>query len=208
MNVLVSGAGIAGSTVAFWLQRYGIRPTLSEKAPALRTGGYVIDFWGAGFEIADRMGVLPQIRTAGYGIREVRAVGADGRRVAGFPVEVFARATNGRYVSLRRGDLAEVLFVSLREVETIFGDAITSIEQDHQRAGVTFESGRVRAFDLVIGADGLHPRVRELIQGPLLPVVACQSNLAVRAFALPLVAKPLIARSLRDDLELPECRAA
>ena len=166
MNVLVSGAGIAGSTVAFWLQRYGITPTLVERAPALRTGGYVIDFWGAGFEIAERMGVLPQIRTAGYGIREVRAVGANGRRVAGFPVEVFARATNGRYVSLRRGDLAEVLFGSLREVETIFGDAITSIEQDNQRAVVTFESGRVRAFDLVIGADGLHSRVRELILGP------------------------------------------
>ena len=166
MNVLVSGAGIAGSTVAFWLQRYGIQPTLIEKAPALRTGGYVIDFWGAGFEIADRMGVLPEIRTAGYNVREVRVVGADGRRVAGFPVEVFVRATNGRYVSVRRGDLAEVLFRHLDDVETILGDAIRSIEQDRHRAVVTFENGRVRAFDLVIGADGLHSRVRQLTVGP------------------------------------------
>ena len=35
-------------------------PTIVEKAPRLRTGGYIIDFWGAGFDIADRMGLLPE----------------------------------------------------------------------------------------------------------------------------------------------------
>jgi 2-polyprenyl-6-methoxyphenol hydroxylase-like FAD-dependent oxidoreductase len=46
MNVLISGAGIAGPTLAFWLGKYGFAPTLVESAPALRTSGYVIDFWG------------------------------------------------------------------------------------------------------------------------------------------------------------------
>jgi 2-polyprenyl-6-methoxyphenol hydroxylase-like FAD-dependent oxidoreductase len=74
MNVLISGAGIAGPTLAFWLQRYGVTPTLVEQAPVLRTGGYIIDFWGAGFEIADRMGLLSDIRAAGYHVREVRVL--------------------------------------------------------------------------------------------------------------------------------------
>jgi 2-polyprenyl-6-methoxyphenol hydroxylase-like FAD-dependent oxidoreductase len=45
-TILISGAGIAGPTLAYWLSRYGFNPTLIERAPALRTGGYVMDFWG------------------------------------------------------------------------------------------------------------------------------------------------------------------
>ena len=52
MRVLISGAGIAGPTLAYWLAHYGFTPTIVEKAPRLRTGGYIIDFWGAGFDIA------------------------------------------------------------------------------------------------------------------------------------------------------------
>ena len=93
MRVLISGAGIAGPTLAYWLVHYGFEPTLVESAPALRTGGYVIDFWGAGFDIADRMGLLPEIRRKGYMVREVIAVNERGKRVSGFSVDVFSRIT-------------------------------------------------------------------------------------------------------------------
>ena len=66
MKVLISGAGIAGSTLAYWLARYGFEPTIVERAPKLRTGGYIIDFWGAGFDIAERMDLLPEISRKGY----------------------------------------------------------------------------------------------------------------------------------------------
>ena len=65
MRILISGAGIAGPTLAYWLTQYGFEATIVEKAPKLRTGGYIIDFWGAGFDIADRMGMLPEIRRQG-----------------------------------------------------------------------------------------------------------------------------------------------
>jgi NADPH-dependent 2,4-dienoyl-CoA reductase/sulfur reductase-like enzyme len=64
-KVLISGAGIAGPTLAYWLAHYGMKPTIVEKAPKLRTGGYIIDFWGLGFDIADRMGLLPELRRKG-----------------------------------------------------------------------------------------------------------------------------------------------
>ena len=60
-TILVCGAGIAGPTLAFWLKRAGFSPTVLERAPALRSSGYVIDFWGIGYDIAEKMGLLPKI---------------------------------------------------------------------------------------------------------------------------------------------------
>ncbi len=167
MKVLISGAGIAGPTLAYWLAHHGFEPTIVETSPHLRTGGYVIDFWGAGFEIADRMGLLPEIRSKGYMLREVSVVNGDGKKVSGFPAEAFSRMTHGRYVSLPRGELAASIFGRIDgQVETIFGDSVDRIEQTGNGVHVVFASGGTRQFDLVVGADGLHSRVRGLVFGP------------------------------------------
>lgn len=166
MDILISGAGIAGPTLAYWLLQYGMHPTIVERAPALRTGGYVIDFWGAGFEVADRMGLSEEIKSLGYQVQEVRIVNESGERVAGFPAATFARAMRGRFSSLPRGELASAIFRRVQDnAETIFGDSISSIEQSQSAAHVTFESGKEGDFDLVIGADGLHSGVRRLVFG-------------------------------------------
>ncbi len=167
MNVLICGAGVAGPTLAYWLARFGFHPTIVERAPALRAAGYVVDFWGTGYEVARRMGVLPDILAAGYTVREVRAVASDGHTVAAFPAQIFASAVGSAFTSVPRGDLAAALYRSLDDhVETIFGDTPVSIVETGRGVDVTFEHHQARSFDLVVGADGLHSRVRALAFGP------------------------------------------
>ena len=162
--ILISGIGIAGPTLAYWLAARDFKPTLVERAPCLRTSGYVIDFWGVGYDVADRMGLLPDLRRDGYDVQEVRFVDACGRRVGGFSVDVFRRLTNGRYVSLARGDLAQLIYRKIDGCcQTIFDDSVTRIEQEGDSVCVEFERAPPRHFDLVIGADGLHSQIRRLV---------------------------------------------
>lgn len=166
MDVLIVGAGVAGPTLAYWLARYGHRPTLLERAPAFRAGGYIIDFWGAGFDVADRMKLVPEIRQRGYAVKEVRLVGSSGGRVGGFSADVFDRLTDGRYVSLPRTALARAIYDQLDDrTERIFGDELVALDDGPETVRATLARAGTRTFDLVIGADGLHSKVRALTFG-------------------------------------------
>ena len=130
MRIAINGAGIGGPTLAYWLREAGHNVLLIEEAPALRTAGYVIDFWGVGYDIAERMGLLPRIRELGYQVREVRLVDEHGHKVGGFSADVFSRLTNGRFTSLRRSDLSALIYGALDgTVEMMFGDSIAGIEE-------------------------------------------------------------------------------
>jgi 2-polyprenyl-6-methoxyphenol hydroxylase-like FAD-dependent oxidoreductase len=166
-SVLICGAGIAGPALAFWLKAAGFEPTIVERAPGLRSGGYVIDFWGLGYDLAERMGLIDEINRTGYHAREMRIVDDAGRRVAGFGTTVFSELTGGRYVTLPRSALSRLLFDKVKgSIETAFGDEIVSLEQDAGGVRVTLDHAGERRFDLVIGADGLHSSVRKLAFGP------------------------------------------
>jgi len=166
-TVLICGAGISGPTLAFWLQAAGFRTTLVENAPALRTGGYVIDFWGLGYDIADRLGLASDIERVGYHMRELQIVNDRGKRVAGFGTRVFRELTGGRFVTLGRSDLSRLLFEKVkRTTEVIFGNEIIGLQENADGVQVQFKHGGDRRFDLVIGADGLHSTVRKLVFGP------------------------------------------
>jgi len=187
-TVLISGASIAGPALAHWLHRYGFAVTVVERAPALRAGGYKVDIRGAAIEVADRMGILEDIRRASTDMRSGAYVNDDGKRIATLPADIFG-ARVGRDDEIMRGDLARILHERTRaDVEYLFGDSITSltpvapsasagpdapVTPDGRRAGdeaagveVTFEHAAPRRFDLVVGADGLHSTVRRLAFGP------------------------------------------
>ena len=166
-TVLISGLGIAGPTLAFWLQAEGFEPTLIERAPRLRTGGYVIDFWGLGYDIAERMGLRSEVERVGYHVREMRVVDGRSKRVSGFDVDVFRALTNGRYVTLARSELSRLLFEKVSATsEVMFDNEIVGLEDRGDGVSVQFKHGGARQFDLVVGADGLHSEVRRLVFGP------------------------------------------
>lgn len=166
-KVLISGAGIAGPTLAYWLDQYGFKPMIIENSPVLRTGGYIIDFWGEGYEIAEKMGILPELSEKGYKVEEVRIVDGSGEKVGGFSSEVFKRIAGDKFLSLGRGDLASSVYNQIDgKVGIIFGDSIANIAQHPEGVEVEFNKGPDQTFDLVIGADGLHSKVRQLVFGP------------------------------------------
>jgi len=166
-TVLISGAGIGGPTLAFWLKAAGFAPVVVEQAPHLRRGGYVIDFWGMGYDLAERMGLIGDVNRAGYHVKELRVVNGGGKRIAGFGTRVFSELTGGRYVTVRRSELSRLLFERAKDgSETIFGNTIAALEQAADHVEVQFADGSRRRFDLVIGADGLHSVVRGLAFGP------------------------------------------
>lgn len=167
MKIAINGAGIAGTTLAYWLHHYGHEPVLIEQAPRPRTGGYVIDFWGNGYDVAERMGLIPRLETLGYHVDDWKLVDENGQPTGGFSVDVINHVTEGRAISLQRSDLAKAIYETIDgKVETIFGDSIAAIAETGDGVRVGFDHQGERDFDLVIGADGLHSCVRSLTFGP------------------------------------------
>lgn len=165
-NILISGAGIAGTTLAYWLKKFGFNPTIIEISPALREGGYGIDFWGAGFDVAEKMNILEDLEKADIGISELLFVDENNKRKAALNYRQIKKIMKGRAITLLRSDLAKIIYNHLdKDIEIIFGDSITTIEQHSNGVTVTMKSGATRNFDLVIGADGLHSTVRNIIFG-------------------------------------------
>jgi 2-polyprenyl-6-methoxyphenol hydroxylase-like FAD-dependent oxidoreductase len=166
LSILVSGAGIAGPTLAYWLLRAGFAPTLIERASHFREGGYMIDFWGEGFDVAEKMNLLPQLREIGYYFDRLKFVDERGRTRSELGGGAFRGALGERFISLQRGDLARAIFDTITgKIEMIFDDSITAIREDPSGVDVSFERSSPRRFDLVIGCDGLHSAVRHVVFG-------------------------------------------
>ncbi|MFD9242307.1 FAD-dependent monooxygenase [Streptomyces sp. NPDC059556] len=164
-TVLISGASVAGPALALWLHRYGFTPTVVERAPELRAGGYKVDIRGTAIEVCRRMGILDEIRARSTDMRGGSYVDDRGRTIGELPADVFG----GRVEEddeIMRGELARILHERTRDdVEYLFDDSIATLDEDPDGVTVTFESGTVRRFDLVVGADGLHSHTRRLVFG-------------------------------------------
>lgn len=166
-TVLISGAGVSGPVLAYWLHRAGWAVTVVERADAVRHGGYPIDVRGTAIEVVRRMGILPRLRDAHIDSRRCTFLDAEGVEVASLSPRAVVGGVDGQDLEVRRGDLTALLHATVRDdVEFLFGDRVDTLDQRADGVDVTFRSGRRRGFDLVVGADGTHSATREAVFGP------------------------------------------
>ncbi|ONI68504.1 FAD-dependent oxidoreductase [Kribbella sp. ALI-6-A] len=162
-SVLISGASIAGPALAYWLSRYGFDVTVVERAPELRRGGQAVDFKGrTHLVVLERMGLLDELQRRRTGTTDTVLVDEHDHELA-----VISGEFTGGDLEILRGDLSEILYERTAErCEYLFGDSISALTDFDDGVRVAFEHGPDRTFDLVIGADGIHSRVRGLVFGP------------------------------------------
>jgi 2-polyprenyl-6-methoxyphenol hydroxylase-like FAD-dependent oxidoreductase len=166
-TVLISGAGIAGPSLAFWLTRNGYRVVVVEIAPGIRPGGQTVDLRGAGGDVVERMGLMSQMRERALEQRGAAWVKADGSRRAEMPVTAFDGNGLVSKLEILRGDLVDVLYQATKDAaEYRFNTTISELRQDNEGVDVTLADGTEMRADLVAGADGPHSAVRRLVFGP------------------------------------------
>jgi 2-polyprenyl-6-methoxyphenol hydroxylase-like FAD-dependent oxidoreductase len=166
MKAVICGAGIAGLALAHRLATLGWEVVVLEKASGPRTQGYMIDFFGPGYDAAEAMGVLPRLHELGYQVAEARYVDRTGRRRASLRFRQFARSVDGRLISIMRPDLERALREQLPDgVELRYGTTVTSVDNSSDGVRVTLPEGGSLAADLLVGADGIHSAVRRTVFG-------------------------------------------
>ncbi len=167
-DILVSGASVAGTTVAYWLAHHGYSVTVVERHPGLRPGGQAIDVRGPALTVLERMWLRAAADHLRTRIRGASVVDRDGNELSR---DTQSTPTGGLIanpdIELLRDDLVELLYeASKLNTEYVFDDSIVALEDDGASVKVTFERATARSFDLVIGADGVHSNVRRLVFGP------------------------------------------
>jgi 2-polyprenyl-6-methoxyphenol hydroxylase-like FAD-dependent oxidoreductase len=163
MRVLISGAGIAGLSLALRLRQRGLTPVMVERAPRVRDGGYMLGLADPGLDAAERLGVADALRAARHIPRRLVYVDGDGRERFALGGPALNRLVGERRFNLLRGDIERALYERVHDgVEIRFGASVESWEESRDGVGVRLSNGEEVGCDLVVGADGLHSRVRAL----------------------------------------------
>lgn len=171
MNILISGAGIAGPVVAYWLLQAdpSHRITIIERDVTLRTTGQSIDIRQSAVDIIKRMGIEPAIRAKTTNESGVRFVDDNGVAVAEFPMsgDDGAQGITSEY-EIMRGDLVRILFDLIEDddrVEVVYDKSVDTFEQNDDGVKVLFNDGKQQVYDVVIACDGQSSRIRKLALG-------------------------------------------
>jgi 2-polyprenyl-6-methoxyphenol hydroxylase-like FAD-dependent oxidoreductase len=166
MKVAICGAGISGLALAHRMHAHGWEVVVLERAPGPRAQGYMIDFFGPGFDAAEAMGLLPALRARAHPIDEATYVDSAGRPTARLTFARFAAGGGGRLLSLLRSELEAVLREQLPDaVELRFSARVADVRHRPDGVDVGLADGTGLTADLLVGADGIHSTVRRLVFG-------------------------------------------
>lgn len=162
MKILISGIGIAGPALCYWLKRFGFSPTIIEKSTAIRLGGQALDVRGVATALTRKMGIYEKICATRTQIEIGRYVDVTGKVFHEVHGEKFGFRQDDE-VEILRGDLVNILVNTIANVPCRFNQWITNLEQNANDIVVNFNDGSKERYDLVIGADGIYSAVRKMI---------------------------------------------
>lgn len=166
MRILISGGGIAGLTLAYWLRRRGMEPVVLERSDHGRLGGYGIDFFGTGYDIATRMGIVDRLSATPLPVDSVDFLDADGAVAARLDKDLLDTIIQGPHLGLMHDVLEEALLDGLPGTAEIrYATSLTQVRQTDDGVEAQLNDGTVEHFDALVGADGIHSRTRELVFG-------------------------------------------
>jgi 2-polyprenyl-6-methoxyphenol hydroxylase-like FAD-dependent oxidoreductase len=169
LKVLITGAGIAGNALAFWLSKLGHNVTVIERFPALRASGLQIDLRGPGIEVLHRMGLTEAYRTKIAPEQGTRFVDKHGRQRAYFPANTSGKGPQSftTEYEIMRGDFCKILYEAARKQGAgfRFWTRVEGFAQDDAGVDVRFEDGKRERFDLLVGADGVGSKTRKMMLG-------------------------------------------
>lgn len=105
MRVFISGGGIAGLTLAYWLHRYNISSVVIEQSQDLRRDGNTIDFLGTGYAVAERMDLIDRLRAQQIPFQALIYVNKTGMQIAKLDATLLRAITDGKYMGLMHSTL-------------------------------------------------------------------------------------------------------
>jgi len=198
-KVLISGASFAGLSSAFWMLQLGYDVTIVEIAPGIRTGGTAVNIRGNTIDIAKRMGIFEEVQANRLNLRQWDFKNADDHTERRLVLREEGEPPSDDDYEIERDVLMNILLEALKgRCEIIFGDSIAWMSEK-DRVDVTFGKGERRSFDLVLGCDGTHSRVRKLWFGEETQFM----HYLQQYFSITIVDKLLIERDTAQLFNVP-----
>jgi 6-hydroxynicotinate 3-monooxygenase len=160
-RIAIIGAGLGGATAAITLQQLGHDVDVYEQAGRLERIGLGIGLTSNSTHICAKLGLLDRMEAAGHLPRERHSRdGLSGELTLDIPVAGFKAKYGGPHIVMRRGELHDIFVSAMTPDRLHLGKQLVDLRDDGSAVHLSFADGSVATADIVIGADGIHSRVR------------------------------------------------